>query len=63
MSVNQVNSLYQTYIESNITIPDIKGIFRSVILEDFHDWDIFFSRLDHGFRSGYSSIDNTLEAI
>ena len=63
LSVNQVNSLYQAYIESNITIPDIKGIFRNLVLEDFHDWDMFFSRLDHGFRSGYSSIDNTLEAV
>ncbi|ENF7816824.1 AAA family ATPase [Enterobacter soli] len=62
-SVSQVNSLYKAYIDSNLTIPDIKGIFRNVVLEDFHNFDMFFSQLDHGFRVGYSSIDNTVEVI
>lgn len=62
-SVSQVNSLYKAYINSNLTIPDIKGIFRDVVLEDFHNFDMFFSQLDHGFRVGYSSIDNTVEVI
>jgi len=61
LSVNQLNSLYKAYIDSNHTIPDIKGIFRSVVLEDIHNFDMLFSRLDQGFKSGYSSIDNTLE--
>lgn len=63
LNSSQVNGLYRVYIDSNLTIPDIKGIFRSVVLEDFHDSDIFFSQLDHKFRSGYSSIDNALEVI
>ncbi|WP_225085923.1 ATP-binding protein [Pectobacterium colocasium] len=63
LSDNQVNSLYQAYSDSNLTIPDIKGIFRNVVLEDIHDFEVFFSHLDHRFRLGYSSIDNTLGAI
>ena len=63
LNSSQFNSLYQVYIDSNLTIPDVKGVFRSVVLEDLHDIDIFFSRLDHEFRSGYSSIDNALEDI
>ncbi|WP_172979158.1 MULTISPECIES: ATP-binding protein [unclassified Pseudomonas] len=63
LSVSQVNSLYQAYIDSNLTIPDIKGIFRNAILEDTHDFDNFFTQLNHEFKSAYSSINNTLEAI
>ncbi len=62
-SVSQFSSLYQAYIDSNLTIPDIKGIFRNVILEGYHDFDMFFSLLENGFKSGYSSIDNTLEVV
>ncbi|WP_122208941.1 ATP-binding protein [Pseudomonas viridiflava] len=62
-SVCQFNSLYQAYNNSNLTIPDIKGIFRNVVLDGFHDFDMFFSELDQGFRSGYSSIDNAVEAL
>ncbi|WP_426607916.1 ATP-binding protein [Pantoea anthophila] len=62
-SVSQVNSLYKAYIDSNLTIPDIKGIFRNVVLEGFHNFDMFFSQLEHGFRVGYSSIDNIMEVI
>lgn len=63
LNVSKLNSLYEAYSVSNLTIPDIKGIFRSVILEGINDLDMLFSRLDQGFKSGYSSIDNTLELI
>lgn len=60
LSAIQIDHLYESYKKSSITIPDIKGIFRNVILEDSLDAASLFSQLDLGFRSGYSSIDNIL---